>query len=403
MIKSTRAIRFMLIHSIVPFLLLASTSLRAQTSDAPFIHPGLLNTQQDYDRMRLMVAHKTHPWIDGWKELDSNRHSSPNWTPHPTSLVVRGAGHANEPQNYASLFQDIAAAYAAGLQWQIKGHKSDADRAVEILNAWSYTLTAIHGTNDKYLASGIYGYEFACAAEAIRYYPGWKPEDFKHFQQMMLQIFLPMNEEFLRHEKGHIDHSWANWDLANIASEMAIGVLVDRRDIYQAGIDYYLHGGGNGALQHMVWKLYDGGLGQWQEAGRDQAHSTLGVGEAGVICQIAWNQGDDLFGADDNRFLKGAEYVAKYNLGNEVPYTAYINSDFPPQDKISPVGLGTGRPIWELLYNHYVVLKGLSAPYITEAAKKGRPEDGGEGPNSGGYDQLGYGTLTFTLEPASKK
>jgi len=402
MSKNTRTIIFKLRRAFAAILLLAAVSLPALASDAPFIHPGLLNTQQDYERMRLMVSRKTHPWIDGWKMVDSNRHSSPAWVPHPTSVVVRGAGHRDEPQNYNTLFNDIAAAYAAGLQWQITGKKSDADRAVEILNAWAYTLTAIHGTNDKYLASGIYGYEFACAAEVIRKYPGWKPQDFKRFQQMMLQIFLPMNVEFLRHEGGHADHSWANWDLANIASEMAIGVLVDRRDIYEAGIDYYLHGVGNGALQHMVWKLYDGGLGQWQEAGRDQAHSTLGVGEAGAICQIAWNQGDDLFGADDNRFLKGAEYVAKYNLGNEVPYTVYTNSDVT-QEKISSIGLGTGRPIWELLYNHYVVLKGLSAPYIAEAAKKGRPEDGGEGPNSGGYDQLGYGTLTFTLEPTSKK
>ena len=51
------------------------------------------------------------------------------------------------------------------------------------------------------------------------------------------------------------------------------------------------------------------------------------VGLAGAICQMAWNQGDDLFGADDNRFLKGAEYVAKYNLGSDVPYTVYTNSD----------------------------------------------------------------------------
>jgi len=400
---STHAIRFRINHNIVLFLLLAGTSLRAQTSDAAFVHPGLLNTQQDYDRMRSMVAHKTHPWIDGWRMVEINRHSLSSLQPHPQRVLVRGAGHRDEPENYASLFQDIAVAYAAGLEWQVTGKQSSADRAVQILNAWAYTLTEIHGTSDKYLASGLYGYELACAAEVVRNYEGWKPQELKRFQQMMLKVFLPMNDDFLKNHHGaKIDHYWANWDLCNIASMMAIGVLADRRDIYDAAIDYYLHGDGNGALQHMVWKLYDGGLGQWQEAGRDQPHSTLGVGLAGVICQIAWNQGDDLFGADDNRFLKGAEYVAKYNLGHDVPYALYENSDVT-QDEISARGRGPGRPIWELVYNHYVVLKGLSAPYITEAAKRLRPEDGGEGSTSGGYDQLGYGTLTFTLPPLTKK
>jgi hypothetical protein len=46
-----------------------------------------------------------------------------------------------------------------------------------------------------------------------------------------------------------------------------------------------------------------------------------------------------------------------------------------------------------------VKLKGLPAPYVTRAAESVRPEggNGDYGPNSGGYDELGYGTLTFTL------
>ncbi len=51
------------------------------------------------------------------------------------------------------------------------------------------------------------------------------------------------------------------------------------------------------------------------------------------------------------------------------------------------------------MYNHYVVFKGLYAPNGQMFAQKVRPEGGGGdcGPYSGGYDQLGYGTLTFSL------
>jgi hypothetical protein len=43
---------------------------------------------------------------------------------------------------------------------------------------------------------------------------------------------------------------------------------------------------------------------------------------------------------------------------------------------------------------------GLAAPNAAAYAAKVRPEGGGGdyGPSSGGYDQLGYGTLTATLK-----
>src|SRR5882724_6092150 len=64
-----------------------------------------------------------------------------------------------------------------------------------------------------------------------------------------------------------------------------------------------------------------GGLGQWQESGRDQGHATLGVCLAGAFCEMAWNQGQDMYGYSDNRIMAGFEYIAKYNLGQDVPFT----------------------------------------------------------------------------------
>lgn len=61
--------------------------------------------------------------------------------------------------------------------------------------------------------------------------------------------------------------------------------------------------------------------------------------------------------------------------------------------------------MWELLYAHYGVIKGLNASWTEEmrdyTVKEARgPEGGGGdyGPNSGGYDQLGFGTLLYRLE-----
>jgi hypothetical protein len=369
---------------------------------ALFVHPGLLHSDEDFKRMRLMVRSAREPWESGWEKLIANRHASLSYRPDPVAVVIRGRDRAHtEPENYARLFNDIAAAYACALRWQISGERAYGDKSVEILNAWSSTLTGLAGSADVDLAAGIYGYEFANAAEIMRTYSGWKPEDFARFQGMMLKVFYPINHDFLnRHNGAAIDHYWANWDLCNMASTMAIGVLCDNRSIYEEAVRYFKSGGGNGSIRHAVCIVHPGGLGQWQEAGRDQGHTTMGIGLMGAICEMAWKQGDDLYGYDNNRFLAGCEYVARYNLGRDVPFEPYRNSSFS-RDVISASGRGDLRPIWELVYNHYVKLKGLAAPYTTQMAAKVRPEGGGGdyGPNSGGYDQLGYGTLTCTLDP----
>lgn len=365
-----------------------------------FAHPGALHTQADFDRMKTKVDQGAQPWLAGWNMLIGNPHASLNWQPRPANVVYRGKDGAGHPENYGTLFNDAAAAYALALRWKISGDDAYADKAVAILDAWSAALTEIDGSSDKFLASGIYGYQFANAAEIMRAYKKWPEQDFRRFKAMMLNVFYPMNHDFLvRHNGAKIDHYWANWDLANMSSMIAIGILTDRRDIYNEAVDYFKHGQGNGAIEHLVWQLYPDGLGQIQESGRDQGHSMLDLALAGSFCQMAWNQGDDLFGYQDNRLLRGIEYVAKYNLGNDVPYTTYRNSDVT-QDVISINSRGGIRPIWELLYNHYAVLKGMAAPYTKMFVEKVRPEGGGGnyGPNSGGFDQLGYGTLTYTLK-----
>jgi hypothetical protein len=207
-----------------------------------------------------------------------------------------------------------------------------------------------------------------------------------------------MNLDFLLHHNGtKIDHYWCNWDACNMASMLGIGVLCDDRNIYSDAVNYFKFGKGNGSIEQAVYCIHPGNLGQWQESGRDQGHTTMGIALIGAVCEMAWNQGDDLYGFDNNRFLAGCEYVAKYNLGNDVPFREFKNS-LATQAVISADARGDARPAWEMVYNHYVIRRKLSAPYTKQFAEKLRPEGGGGdyGGSSGGFDQLGYGTLTFT-------
>jgi len=375
----------------------AMTGGTADAAPATFTHPGMLHAYGELNRAKVRVAAGDDPWLSGWNRLTANSHSASTWTPNPQATIIRGG----TGENYGILYNDIHAAYQNALRWNIAGTRANADTAVKILNAWSATLTTVTGNADRFLAAGIYGYQFANAAELMRGYSGF---DLDRFKTMMLNVFYPLNNQFLTgHNDACITNYWANWDLCNMNSILAIGILCDDAAKYDQAVNYFKNGAGNGSIKHAVPFVYDDqGLAQYQESGRDQGHTIMGMGQLGAFCETAWSQGDDLYGYDSNRFMKAAQYVAKYNLGQDVPFTTYTwgtgqNCAQQSQTVISSASRGQVRPVWDILHYHYARRRGLSVPYITAMAESVRPEGGGGdyGSTSGGFDQLGFGTLMY--------
>jgi hypothetical protein len=372
-------------------LAVAQAQQSNQVDALAFAHPGTLHTQADFDRMKVKVNAGAPPWKQGWDKLVANGHSQSTWTPKPVAQVVRGS--TDTPENYWLLYNDVHAAYQNALRWKIAGTAANGDTARDICNAWSQTLESIHtGPSESRLASGIYGYQFAVAGEILRGYPGF---DLARFQRMMNDVFYPLNSDFLVRHNGTCDtHYWANWDLCNMASIMAIGILRDDQSQVDEAVDYFHNGVGAGSINNAIPFIH-GDLAQWQESGRDQAHSIMGIGLMGAFMEMAWSQGIDLYSARDSAFAKASEYVAKYNLGYDVPFSTYTNCDNIVHTVISEGARGQNRPVWELVYNHYSARKGLRMPYTARMAALSRPEGGGGdyGGNSGGFDALGWGTL----------
>ena len=363
-----------------------------------FTHPGLMHTEADFSRMREKIAAGAQPWVAGWNALTSSGRAGVGATPNPLETVVRGG----DGENFRTMVEDLERAYQFAVRWKVSGDTAYADRAVLFLNAWSSTMKALNGNADRFLAAGIYGYQWANAAEIMRSYPGWLPEDLARFQKLMLEVFYPLSHDFLiNHNGANITNYWANWDLCAICCILAVGVLCDRADLYDEALAYYKSGRGNGAAAHNVYFLHPGHLGQWQESGRDQGHSTLGMALTGLLCEMAWNQGEDLYGYANNRFLAGAEYVAKSNLQDAsgqyhtLPFSTYVNRQ-GTFTALSTAGQPNLRPAWESIYNHYVNRKGLSAPFVATIAAQLRPERG-----EWGGDQPSFGTLTFSRDPVA--
>jgi len=359
-----------------------------------FTHPGLLHTEADFTRMRAQITAGREPWVGGYKALTSSGRAQLGRDPQPLATVARGG----DGDNFRGMVEDVHRTYQLALRWKVSGDKTYADQAVRYVNAWVSTMTTLTGDGDRFLCAGIQGYQWANAAEILRTYPGWSATDVAACQQWLVKHFYSLTSSFLKdHNGSNVTNHWANWDMVCLAATLSIGVFSDRADIYQEAIDYFTNGRGNGALQHMVYARHPGHVGQWQESGRDQGHATLSVGMAGYLCEMAWNQGDDLYGMDDNRMLAGAEYVAKSQLRDASgafytqPFYVYSNRQ-GTRTAVSDGGRPNFRPCWEGIYNHYVKRKGLAAPWVSALAAQLRPTGGGGG------DDLGLGTLTHSRD-----
>ncbi|WP_431103615.1 LamG-like jellyroll fold domain-containing protein [Roseateles noduli] len=372
-----------------------STSTGTTATPRVFTHPGLLNTEADFSRMRTQLAAGREPWVGGLRALTSSSRAQLGRDPQPVATAIRGG----DGENFRAMVEDVQRAYQLALRWKVTGDTAYADQAARYVNAWVSTMTSLTGNGDRFLAAGIYGYQWANAAEILRTYGGWSAVDRAACQQWLLTHFYPLTSSFLKdHNGSNVTNHWANWDLVCLVGMLAIGVFADRADVYQEALDYFNRGRGNGASQHMVYARHPGHLGQWQESGRDQGHATLSLGMAGYLCEMAWNQGDDLYGMDDNRLLAGAEYVAKSNLKDAagafytLPFYVYSNRQ-GTFTAVSDGGRPNGRPCWEPIFNHYVKRKGLAAPWVSALAAQLRPEG-----NTWLGDDLSFGTLTFSRD-----
>ena len=121
------------------------------------------------------------PWLSGWKKLTANHHAQLSYRPRPVAIIVRG--RSLEHENYGQVFNDIAAAYACALRLANLRRPRLCRQSGRDLNAWSSTLTEIHGSSDRFLAAGIYGYEFANAAEIMPRLMAGSPTTFAAFSR----------------------------------------------------------------------------------------------------------------------------------------------------------------------------------------------------------------------------
>lgn len=403
-----------------------------------FIHPGGLHTQADFDRIKQQLANGNKKVTEAMKILRMAEYAQPTAATYPAETIVRGGSG----QNYINTCRGAAIAYQNALRWKIEDNQACAKHAVEVLMKWCNTTKNVTGSSDQFLAFGLYGYQFAQAAELMRDYEGWKPADFEKFKKWMLNIWYQGSIDFLRRHNGTWEnsgkwwqapgHYWSNWGLCNALCVLSIGVLCDDVFIYNQGLgaikydqvgtfkDPRAEGtiysdGLTEFLGNFVVTTYPsdletgayGKLGQLNESGRDAGHAAMSLGLAVDIAHQIWNQGDDLFAYMDHRLAAGTEYLAAQTQSVEglpwVNYHYYTNG-FHYSDSRSWLMTGPAmgaqmRPYWGTVIGIYEGVKGVKMPFSEQAYEKMGIDGGGQGGTSGGYDHMGYSVLMNTREP----
>lgn len=439
--------RNMLILFAACTVMCSTSSVPVTAQDRGFIHPGGLHTQADFDRVKAQIASGHTTVVKAYQKLKSAAYAQPTVGTSPTEVIVRGG----TGENYMNAARGATSAYQNALRWKLEDNKACANAAVRILMSWANTTKAISGDSNYALAAGLYGYQFAQAAELMRDYEGWSREDFAKFQQWMLEVWYPCSLNFLRTRNGTWEnsgkwwqspgHYWSNWGLCNVLCVVSIGVLCDDVFIYNQGMSYFkydqvgnftnlpsLHevqGHGDADNRQCIWndglteflgnlvvtqvesELETGAygqLGQLNESGRDAGHSSMSLGLAIDLAKIGWNQGDDLFTYMDHRLAAGIEYLAAQTQSIAgLPWTDYLYGSNGYYYTDGRAWLMTGpalgaqmRPYWGTVIGIYEGVKGVRMPFSELAYTQMGIDEGGQGSTSGGYDHLGYSVLMNT-------
>ncbi|MBR0360944.1 MAG: alginate lyase family protein, partial [Paraprevotella sp.] len=343
-----------------------------------FVHPGISYTQADIDRMRSLIAAKQEPYYSAFVALKNSSYSS-------TSAGVSQRGtQIKEGKFNGTVGIDGRRAHDLALLYVLTGDTKYADKAVQFLNANSYyTNTSARGTGP--LDNGKINLLIE-AAELLRDYPGWAAADQQRFKDMLTYPYFTTKEDLyvklatLDDETNGITFYWNcyNFDSGRFGNQgmfaaralLAMGVYLDNDTIFDRAYQYlsgnqwqhfenyddidYKPGPskGKGSVSNSAYifsfstsspvstsdptyvrnygyseqlPYYIFKNGQCQESCRDQGHTLCGVMMYAHLAEMCWNQGEDLWGALDNRILKGIEYSCRVNTTALSDYSNYLN------------------------------------------------------------------------------
>jgi len=304
----------------------------AQAAPATFVHPGVDVSRSQLDFARTEVLAGAQPWKGAYDQMMASSYASLTRTPKPRAVVECGS-YSNPNYGCTDEREDAIAAYTDALAWYITKDARYAQKAIEIMDAWSATITS-HTNSNAPLQTGWAGSSWPKAAEIIKYtYTGtWTNS--ARFSTMLRNVYLP--------EIINGSNSNGNWELTMMDAAVGISVFLEDKTSYDKAMAIfrtrtaaYIYLASDGSVPKTVpsqnlnttAKIVSYWQGQstfvtglTQETCRDFVHTGYGLSSISHVAETSRIQGTDLYGTDVGERLRQAlGFQAKYQLGTAVP------------------------------------------------------------------------------------
>ncbi|MET9541840.1 alginate lyase family protein [Streptomyces sp. NPDC006553] len=305
---------------------------RAEAAPTTFTHPGVLVSRGQLDFTRERVNAGAQPWKGAYDQMAASRYASLSRVPKPRSVVECGS-YSNPNNGCTDEREDAIAAYTLSLAWYVTRDSRYAQKAIEIMDAWSGVITD-HTNSNAPLQTGWAGSSWPRAAEIIRYtYTGWPQARVDRFKTMLRDVYLP--------EVANGSHSNGNWELSMTEAAIGISVFLEDRAAYDKAVTKfrgrvpaYIYLASDGALPKVapgsgldtrdeIVRYWQGQTtfvdGLTQETCRDLTHTGYGLSAISHIAETSRIQGQDLYPEVADRLRHALGLQAKYELGAAVP------------------------------------------------------------------------------------
>ena len=355
----------------------AVTQARPAVAAAPtsFVHPGVNLSTAQLDFVRAKVQANAEPWKSAYDQMMASPYASLSRTPAPRATVE--CGPVSNP-NYGCTDerQDAIAAYTDALAWYINRDDRYAQKAIQIMDAWSAVLKE-HTNDNAELQTAWSGASWPKAAEIIKHVHGDWPNE-SRFDTMLRTVYLP--------EIINGDNRTGNWDLTMMEASVSISVYLDDLADYNKAIAKYLvrvpayiYLSSDGDLPETVpaqnLDTRDKIVGYWQGQGtfvtgltqetcRDFVHTGYGISSVGHVYETARIQGQDLYPQVGERLRQALGFQARYEIQAE-PVPSYLCG--------GSVNRGLG-PITEVGFNALNTRLGIAMTNTQTLTESERPE-----------------------------
>lgn len=365
-------LRFLTLNLSLAIVAALPVAARAQT----FTHPGILLDSAALDATRAALA--AGDPLKTAALAAARRHPLGSLEHAPTPFPKVECGSFDTPSIGCKPERDDAkAAYTHALLWAYLGDDAHAGKAIEIMDAWATTLTGGHSDSNAPLQASWTAQLWTRAAELIMHTSAaWPAADARRFSDWLIAQYLPDIQRMGPCPGG-------NWHASSIEARMNLGVLTDRRDLYDAAVREW-----TARLPTYVYMPMDGATPQprpgcstplqtlWfgqttmaeglaEETCRDLEHTAYGLAAYLNAAETNRLQGGDLFQQEGARLVAAMEF-----------HTDMLGRSTLPTWLCKGTLVSNMRGTLELGYSQFAGRSGQALPYTSKWLSANRPSEG---------------------------